>query len=354
MFTDVFGKTWYKGNLHTHTTNSDGAYTPEETIALYKSKGYDFLALTDHWFHGEGRQEKNFLLLNGTEFDVGSTVQEGIYHIVGIGMEKAPALTKRAPGLSAQKIIDEIHNVNGIAILAHPAWSLDRASEVAKLYGIDGCEIYNTTSGLPWNCRPYSGMFFDEMALLGHYLPCMAADDAHHYTGDETRSYIMVQADELTREGVLAAIRANRFYATQGPNFRVEIENGTVTVHTSPVQEVVFFTDTVWAGDRATVGENVTEATYKVQPTDTFVRMNLKRDLHVVVHKFDGQRSERFRKLHDIRDIPRRVVVDEHLLCGTGGQDGRVIGRREVCGLADDKFGRLFLGDFRKIDVGML
>lgn len=136
MFTDAFGKTWYKGNLHTHTTNSDGAYTPEETMALYKSKGYDFLALTDHWFHGEGRQEENFLLLNGTEFDVGSTVQEGIYHIVGIGMEKAPALTKRAPGLSAQKIIDEIHNVNGIAILAHPAWSLDRASEVAKLYGM--------------------------------------------------------------------------------------------------------------------------------------------------------------------------------------------------------------------------
>lgn len=77
MFTDAFGKIWYKGNLHTHTTNSDGAYTPEETIALYKSKGYDFLALTDHWFHGEGRQEENFLLLNGTEFDVGSTVPGG-------------------------------------------------------------------------------------------------------------------------------------------------------------------------------------------------------------------------------------------------------------------------------------
>lgn len=69
MFTDVFGKIWYKGNLHTHTTNSDGAYTPEETIALYKSKNYDFLALTDHWFHGEGRQEENFLLLNSTEFN---------------------------------------------------------------------------------------------------------------------------------------------------------------------------------------------------------------------------------------------------------------------------------------------
>lgn len=103
MFTDAFGKTWYKGNLHTHTTNSDGAYTPEETIALYKSKDYDFLALTDHWFHGEGRQEEKFLLLNGTEFDVGSTVQEGIYHIVGIGMgESACAYKTRAGAFRAE------------------------------------------------------------------------------------------------------------------------------------------------------------------------------------------------------------------------------------------------------------
>ena len=71
------------------------------------------------------------------------------------------------------------------------------------------------------------------------------------------------------------------------------------------------------------------------------MRMNLKRDLHAVVHEFDGQRSERFRKLHDVRDIPRRVVVDEHLLCGTGGQNGRVIGRREVI------FGKSTLGCFK-------
>lgn len=103
MFTDAFGKIWYKGNLHTHTTNSDGAYAPEETIALYKSKGYDFLALTDHWFHGEGRQEENFLLLNGTEFDVGSTVQEGIYHIVGIGMEKALRLQNARRGFPRRR-----------------------------------------------------------------------------------------------------------------------------------------------------------------------------------------------------------------------------------------------------------
>ena len=30
---------WYKGNLHTHTTVSDGKYTPEQTMNLYKENG---------------------------------------------------------------------------------------------------------------------------------------------------------------------------------------------------------------------------------------------------------------------------------------------------------------------------
>ena len=34
MITDQFGKKWYKGNLHTHSTNSDGRLSPEEVKAL--------------------------------------------------------------------------------------------------------------------------------------------------------------------------------------------------------------------------------------------------------------------------------------------------------------------------------
>ena len=47
MELDKQGRRWYKGNLHAHTTVSDGRMTPEECIALYQSKGYDFLALTE-------------------------------------------------------------------------------------------------------------------------------------------------------------------------------------------------------------------------------------------------------------------------------------------------------------------
>ena len=49
---------WYKGNLHTHTTLSDGAVAPDESIKRYKNAGYDFLAITDHRKFYPGRLEK--------------------------------------------------------------------------------------------------------------------------------------------------------------------------------------------------------------------------------------------------------------------------------------------------------
>ena len=48
MIIDGNGERWYKGNLHTHTTDSDGLKSPDDVKRLYKSLGYDFLALTDH------------------------------------------------------------------------------------------------------------------------------------------------------------------------------------------------------------------------------------------------------------------------------------------------------------------
>ena len=39
---------WYKANLHTYTSSSDGAISPEARVAQYRRAGYEVLALTDH------------------------------------------------------------------------------------------------------------------------------------------------------------------------------------------------------------------------------------------------------------------------------------------------------------------
>jgi hypothetical protein len=65
-----------KGNLHAHTTFSDGRRPVEEVITRYRELGYDFLAITDHdgwiaddyWFRippGDDRM----LVLPGIEID---------------------------------------------------------------------------------------------------------------------------------------------------------------------------------------------------------------------------------------------------------------------------------------------
>jgi len=282
MFIDANGKTWYKGNLHTHTTVTDGKKTPEEVIALYRENGYDFLSLTDHWKHSETRMtEDGMLLLRGCEYNInGADVLAGVFHIVAIG-EKEPAKIdqKLANGTyTAQDIVDAIHAVGGIAILAHPAWSLETCEQIMPLDGFDGIEIYNSVSGLPRNCRPYSGEVIDQLAVRGKVFSSMCADDSHFYQNEACLSYIYVQADALTEEAILDAIRAGRIMATQGPRFSVSVEkiegseDRRVRYTCDPVSQIVFFTGSVWHSARSVSGDGLTEAEFILRPFDRFVR----------------------------------------------------------------------------------
>ncbi|MGM9626043.1 MAG: CehA/McbA family metallohydrolase [Eubacteriales bacterium] len=286
MFTDANGKKWYKGNLHTHTTVSDGRKTPEEAIALYRENGYDFLSLTDHWqVSSGGIADNGMLLLPGCEYNVnGADVIRGVFHIVAIGMKEPAALDKKDPALGAQAVIDAVHNAGGIAILAHPAWSLDTCEQIMALNGFDGVEIYNSVSGLPRNCRPYSGEVIDQLAARGIVYPCMAADDSHFYENEACLSCIYVQADALTEEAVMEALRAGRVIATQGPRLSVTeepAENASerkIRVRCDPVQTIIFYTGSVWIGQRSIsadskTGELLTEAEFTLRQNDRFVRV---------------------------------------------------------------------------------
>ena len=61
---------FYKGNLHSHTTNSDGHLSPAEAVALFKSQGYSFLCLSEHDRYTDYRAEFDsdaFIILPGLE-----------------------------------------------------------------------------------------------------------------------------------------------------------------------------------------------------------------------------------------------------------------------------------------------
>src|SRR5688572_13036443 len=49
---------WYKGNTHTHSYWSDGDDFPEMIMEWYKTRGYDFISLSDHNTLAEGEKWK--------------------------------------------------------------------------------------------------------------------------------------------------------------------------------------------------------------------------------------------------------------------------------------------------------
>jgi hypothetical protein len=243
-------------------------------MEVYRKAGYDFIALTDHWIQSESKSINGMLVLSGCEWDTGN-LKNPVFHIIGVGMNSQVFL-KRSPQLLPQEIIDNINAVGGIAILAHPAWSITNPSDCMTLIGLGGIEIYNTVSGLPWNGRRAdSSLYVDICATGGNLLRCMAADDSHYYNGEQTRSFIMVNAPELTINSIKKAIINGNFYASQGPMFEsIRINKDSVEVRCTRVETVVFYSNTVGCSDRVSTG-GVIFASYKIKPTDKYVRIEL-------------------------------------------------------------------------------
>ncbi len=286
MYIDKNGDRWYRGNLHTHTTRSDGGKSPEETKAAYRAAGYDFMALTDHWKYGENIDDdpSGLLILSGTEYNFGGEdTLGGVYHIVGVGMKSDP-LEVISKSSTPQQTVDEILKRGGAAILAHPAWSMNTWEMLASIKGYTMTEIYNSVSGAPRNCRPYSGVVIDELALRGYTPKLCATDDTHFWGGEQTLSFIYVnlRKNEFNHDNLMAAILAGDFYATQGPRFYCRLErNGSgwnFVVDCEPednVERVTIFTNRPWENNRSVLGKPVTEAVFELDPRDTFIRAEI-------------------------------------------------------------------------------
>lgn len=290
---------WYKGNLHMHTDRSDGHASLPEALHIYEKNGYDFVAVTDHRRPGATIEPgtagivddteirmNNMLLLSGVEWDTGgrNTDEEGdvpTFHILGIGMTSCHTqefAKIRHP--QPQQIVDVIRADGGMAVLAHPSWSVMDPAALADLHGIDATEIYNAVSSIPWNGdRCDSSDWFDIWAThYGICMPAVAGDDTHAYSGDECRSFTMVNAKELNRESIMDALQKGNFYASQGPKIQTLVfDEETRTIHLECSRDVVmavFYSNHIWTKDRVSKVSNGS-VDYHVGDGETYVRIEL-------------------------------------------------------------------------------
>jgi len=264
--------TWFKGNLHTHTTVSDGSRTPETTAQAYREAGYDFLALSDHMKVTviENEWPDDFLLLLGTELH-GDTSEVGeSYHILGIGLTE--------PGEPPQEItvpsaIGWIKEHGGEAVFAHPYWSGLVVSDLLKWDGTLGVEVFNTTcyAAVGKGC---SAAHWDDLLGRKERAWGFAVDDCHG-NRDLTTAWVMVKAAALTRDAIMQSLRAGLFYSSYGPAIGdISIAHDTVSVRTSPAVEINFIAQR-WAGGHflAPAGEPLTEASYKLRGHELYLRV---------------------------------------------------------------------------------
>ncbi len=243
---DKPGRFW-RGNLHTHSTRSDGRRPPEAVCQHYQEAGYDFISLTDHFLAQydfpitDTRPYRNerFTTIIGAELHAGETELGGIWHLVGVGLpldfappqngESGPELAARAKAAGA------------FVGVAHPQWYTLTPEDIVSLGDVDAIEIFNGVA-VDHNDRGDSWHIAEIMLGRGHRYFTYAADDCHFIPNhaDFDRGWVMVKAETLEPDALLAALKAGHFYSSTGPQiYDVEVtDSRQVNVRCSPATRV--------------------------------------------------------------------------------------------------------------------
>lgn len=270
---------WYKGNLHTHTNNSDGALSPEGVIESYRKHNYDFLAITDHdkVTELEKSSRKSLLLLSGIEIDVGKSSLETPYHLVGINIEKeieVPPDPNARQQLKAQEGIDFLKEKGCEVILAHPYWSGLTMKELFSLEGQLGIEVYNSTC-LRGIGKGLSSVYWDALLAKGKLSWGFAVDDAHFRYADAQRGWIILKAAALNKKSIISSIKKGLFYSSSGPKIKEINFNGKrVYLRASSVKVINFICDnargrSIWKED----GTELSEAEFELKGNEKYLRI---------------------------------------------------------------------------------
>ncbi len=207
----------FHGNLHTHTTYSDGLFAPYEVVDLYKKHGYHILALTDHdTDHFEARpailypwndfaaifeeiRHRTSTSWRWNRMDFGQFTgpwesrdpdQLGMLAVPGVEISRphhiASLFCDYAGGTDSEETaFEEIARHGGLAVLLHPGryqfeddWYIDFYRRHSHLVGL---EVYNQNDRYPedrehWDRllhelmpdRPVWGFAGDDMHELEH------------------------------------------------------------------------------------------------------------------------------------------------------------------------------------------
>ena len=252
------------GNLHSHTSYSDGSGTPTDAYLHARDvAGLDFLAITEH-NHKNAPSDiaTDHNLYNGSQdsslISAAGRFNESGRFVALYGQEfSSIGSGNHANVLDVRDVIDEADVPNGrwdkllgswlpshkdseglgaVMLLNHPAQS---SSPNAKEYGIDDfptaaqwrdsldphAELINIVNGPSHDGdapgRPSESEFLRYLNLGLHVAPTADQDNHRLNWGSAAPTRTGVWADALTKHDLLTALRRRHVYATEDQNLRI-------------------------------------------------------------------------------------------------------------------------------------
>lgn len=278
---------WFKGNLHSHTINSDGDSSPDAVARWYKERRYHFLALTDHNYFTDPQglnaflgAKDRFLLITGEE--VTSQHGDAPIHVNAFRLQQTiePFFAKDVLS-TIQRNVDSIRDAGAVPSLNHPQfrWAIDAATLV-RVQKLGLFEVFNghPQTNDEWGLEE----MWDSALTAGRELYGIAVDDAHEFKrfGPERSNpgggWIEVRASELSEHTILGAIERGDFYASTGVKIE-EMHRGSGQLSVKIEQKADRQYRTVFIGKEGRVLARRTgvEATYRLQPGDRYARATI-------------------------------------------------------------------------------
>ncbi len=277
------GRFW-RGNLHTHSTRSDGVLSPEEVCRRYREEGYDFLALTDHFIGAYGYplvdtrpfRTAGFTTLLGAELHSGAMANGELWHILAVGLPldfapgNAPSFQPVPDMETGPQIARRARDAGAFVAVAHPQWSGLTLADARSIEAAHAVEIYN--HGCYAGCDRGDGFGINDLLLSeGRKLNLIATDDAHFSEPDHFGGWVMVKAAENEPDALLTALKAGHYFSSQGPELRgIQITDKSVEVECSAAVSVIVQGQGLAA--KAVHGLSMTRASVTIGGVDRFER----------------------------------------------------------------------------------
>ncbi len=260
---------FYRGNLHTHSTNSDGLHSPEEVCRMYKEAGYDFVSLSEHFMEiynypitdTRHLRDEKFTTLIAVELHQGKTRIGETWHVLAVGVPHD--FDRPSAGESAPQIARRAADTGAFIGIVHPSWYGLTIEDARTIDCAHAVEIYNHCSKIEVD-RGEDWPFCDLLLNEGWRLSAYATDDAHAMTHDAFGGWMMVHAESLDPDVLLESMKAGCYYSSTGPKIHdVRFEDDEVHIDCDPAAVI----SVQGRGSRSlsTMGDSLTSASFPVR-----------------------------------------------------------------------------------------